>query len=240
MSANVEGCTALVTGGNRGIGRAFVEELVSLGAAKVYCGAREPDSVPVELTRTGAVPVELDVTDDASVSATASRCPDVNVLINNAGLHGRDHLVFADDPDMARAEMEVNYFGVLRMIRAFAPALAASGGGAIVNVVSVAGMFPTGSMGGYSPAKAAAYFLSIIARGELVRQDTSVTALSVGRVDTRMSDFLPDGKIHPREIAVAGLKAMARGERVCDTDFGAIQARARYTLDPVRWERGMA
>ena len=240
MSAAVEGSVAIVTGGNRGIGLAFCEELLAGGAAKVYCGARNVSDVPADLIAAGAVPVQLDITDPESVAAAAAACADTTVVINNAGLHGRDRLVLAADPDMARAEMEVNYFGSLNMIRAFAPVLRANGGGAIVNVLSVAGAIPTAFMGGYSPAKSAALFLSIIARAELEQQETSVTALIVGSVDTRMADHVEGVKEDPRDIAVAGLGAMARGERIFDTDRMAIEARAKYALDPVRWERGMA
>jgi NAD(P)-dependent dehydrogenase (short-subunit alcohol dehydrogenase family) len=240
VSAVVAGSVAIVSGGNRGIGRSFVEELLAGGAAKVYCGSRNLADVPTELLAAGAIAVELDITDPGSVAAAAAACPDVTVVVNNAGLHGRDRLVLASDPDMARREMEVNYFGNLNMIRAFAPVLAANGGGAIVNVLSVAGAIPTAFMGGYSPAKSAALFLSIIARAELEPQDTSVTALVVGSVDTRMADHVDGAKEDPRDIAVAGLAAMARGERIFDTDRMAVEARAKYALDPVRWERGMA
>ncbi len=240
MSAAAQGCTAIVTGGNRGIGRAFVEELLAAGAAKVYCGARDVDAVPAELVAAGTVPVPLDVTDEESVAAAARTCADATVVINNAGLHGRDSLVLATDPGTARREMEVNYFGVLSMTRAFAPVLARNGGGAIVNVLSVAGAIPTVFMGGYSPAKAAALFLSVIARAELEPQRTSVTALVVGSVDTRMAEHVGGVKEDPRDIAVTGLRAMARGERIVDTDRMALEARAKYAVDPVRWERGMA
>ncbi len=236
----VEGCVALVTGGNRGIGHAFVTELLARGAHRVYCGARRIDDVPAELTAAGAVPVQLDITSEAAVAAAASSCADVSVLINNAGFHGRSRLVLTDRPEIARQEMEVNYFGTLNMIRAFAPLLAANGGGSIVNVLSVAGAFPTAFMGGYSPAKSAALFLSTIARAELEPFGTSVTALIVGSVDTRMADHVSGLKEDPRDIAVIGLRAMSRGERTIDTDRMAIEARARYSVDPVRWERGMA
>ncbi len=236
MSASAKGAIALVTGGNRGIGRAFVDELLHAGAVKVYIGSREPfdDALP------GTEVVILDVTDDASVAAAALSCPDVNVLINNAGLHARTRLILTDDPDAARREMDVNYFGTLAMTRAFAPVLAANGGGAIVNVLSVAGAVPTAFMGGYSTSKAAALFLSIISRAELEPQGTTVTALVVGSVDTRMADHVDGKKEDPRDIARIGVAAMARGERVVDTDQMAINARAAYALDPVRFERGMA
>jgi NAD(P)-dependent dehydrogenase (short-subunit alcohol dehydrogenase family) len=240
MSATVAGSVAIVSGGNRGIGRSFVEELLAGGAKKVYCGSRNRADVPAELVDAGAVAIQLDITDAASVAAAAAACPDVTVVVNNAGLHGRDRLVLAADPEVARSEMEVNYFGTLNMIRAFAPVLGANGGGAIVNVLSVAGAIPTAFMGGYSPAKSAALFLSIIARAELEPQNTSVTALIVGSVDTRMADHVDGAKEDPRDIAIAGLAAMARGERIFDTDRMAMEARAKYALDPVRWERGMA
>lgn len=240
MTTAVVGSVALVTGGNRGIGGAFVEELLAGGAAKVYCAARNTADIPAEFLARGVVGVELDVTDVDSVAAAAAACPDLTVLVNNAGFHGRERLVITEQPDIARQEMEVNYFGPLNTIRAFAPVLGANGGGAIVNVLSVAGAYPTAFMGGYSPAKSAALFLSTIARAELEPQGTTVTALIVGSVDTRMADHVVGFKENPRDIAVAGLKAMARGERTVDTDRFAIEARARYAIDPVRWERGVA
>lgn len=240
MGADVAGCVAIVTGGNRGIGKAFVAQLLAGGAAGVYCGARHPEQVPPELIEAGAVPVQLDVTDPESVASAAKKCSDVTVLINNAGYHGRDRLIAAQDPDTARREMEVNYFGPLNMIRAFAPVLEATGGGAVVNVLSLAGAMPTAFMGGYSPAKGAALYLSIIARAELEPQGTSVTALIVGSVDTRMADHVEGAKERPETIAIAGLRAMARGERIYDTDRMATEGRARYSVDPVRWERSMA
>jgi NAD(P)-dependent dehydrogenase (short-subunit alcohol dehydrogenase family) len=240
MSASVADCVAIVSGGNRGIGRAFCEQLLSGGARKVYCGSRDLDAVPPELLDLGAVPVQLDITDEDSVARAVDACGDVTVVVNNAGLHGRDRLVMARDAGMARQEMEVNYFGTLNMIRGFAPVLGTNGGGAIVNVLSVAGAIPTAFMGGYSPAKSAALFLSIIARAELEQQGTNVTALVVGSVDTRMADHVQGIKEDPHDIAIAGLRAMERGERIFDTDRMAVEARAKYALDPVRWERGMA
>jgi NAD(P)-dependent dehydrogenase (short-subunit alcohol dehydrogenase family) len=236
----IEGVTALVTGGNRGIGRAFVTELLDQGAARVYAAARDPGDVDPELREAGAVPVRLDVTDLAQVAAAARTCPDVSLLVNNAGLFAGRRLVLTDDPGPARAEMEVNYFGTLNMTRAFAPVLAANGGGAIANVLSVAAMAPTPFMGGYSTSKAAALWLSAIARAELEPQGTQVTALIVGSVDTRMAAHVEGAKADPREIARAGLRAVAKGEPVADTDQMAVEARARMARDPARYERGLA
>ncbi len=117
----------------------------------------------------------------------------------------------------ARREMEVNYFGVLNMTRAFAPLLGANGGGYIVNVLSVAGAFPAPFMGGYSPAKAAALFLSSITRSELADQGTEVIALIVGSVDTRMAAHVQGRKEDPRDVVRAGLDALDRGEHTWPT-----------------------
>ena len=233
------GSVALVTGANRGIGLAFVRELTARGAKKVYAGVRDPDGLTDEFAGLPVEVVPLDVTDPAAVGAAADACPDVSLLVNNAGLFTNTRLVLTSDPDAARREMEVNYFGVLNMTRAFAPVLGAGGGGHIVNVLSVAGAFPASFMGGYSPAKAAALFLSSITRSELADQGTEVIALIVGSVDTRMAAHVRGRKEDPRAIVRTGLDALDRGEHVTDTDFMAIDARARYARDPVRYERGM-
>ena len=235
------GSVTLVTGANRGIGLALVRELAVRGAKKVYAAVRAPADLAGEFDGLGAVVeiVPLDVTDRAAVQAAATACSDVNLLVNNAGRFENQRLVLTGDPDAARREMEVNYFGVLNMTRAFAPVLGANGGGYIVNVLSVAGAFPAPFMGGYSPAKAAALFLSSITRSELADQGTEVTALIVGSVDTRMAAHVQGRKEDPADIARAGLDALDRGEHVADTDFMAVDARARYARDPARYERGM-
>jgi NAD(P)-dependent dehydrogenase (short-subunit alcohol dehydrogenase family) len=233
------GSVALVTGANRGIGLGFVQELAARGAKKIYAGVRSPAAVTDEFDGLSVEVVPLDVTDLRSVQAAAAACADVSLLVNNAGLFTNNRLVLADDPDAARREMEVNYFGVLNMTRAFAPVLGAAGGGYIANVLSVAGAFPAPFMGGYSPAKAAALFLSSITRAELADQGTEVIALIVGSVDTRMAAHVEGRKEDPRDIARAGLDSLDRGEHVADTDFMAVDARARYARDPARYERGM-
>lgn len=240
MTTSVAGARMVVTGANRGIGLAFVCEALARGAAKVYAGVRDFSAVTDDLRASGAEIVTLDVTDPAQIASAAAHCADANVLINNAGLFTGDRLIMADDPDAARREMEVNFFGPLFTTRAFAPVLADNGGGAIVNVLSVAAIAPTAFMGGYSPSKAAALYLGGIARAELEPQHTTVTSLIVGSVDTRMSAHVEGHKENPRDIAAAGLRAMERGERTCDTDRMAVESRARQALDPVRYETGLA
>ena len=124
---------AFVTGANRGLGLAFVKELLAAGARKVYAAARHPERITLD----GVDRVRLDVTKPDSIAAAASECTDVNLLINNAGVNFWLDFPSRDAVEAARSEMETNYFGPLALSRAFAPVLAKNGGGAIVNVLSV-------------------------------------------------------------------------------------------------------
>lgn len=239
---DIKGCVGLVTGGNRGIGEAFVRELLAAGASKVYVGSRDP-SAAAHLTATDparCTAVELDVTDHAETAAAARDCGDVNLVVNNAGLFLNQTLLGAPDLRAARAEMEVNYFGTLAMCRAFAPVLARNGGGAIINVLSAAALVGIPNMGGYSPSKAAARFLTTAVRAELAGQGTQVTALIVGSVDTRMAAHVEGAKEKPADIARAGLRAVARNIDELDTDRMAVEVRAALALDPKGLEKRMA
>jgi len=239
---DIKGCVGLVTGGNRGIGEAFVRELLAAGASKVYVGSRDPEAAAqvTAIDPARCVAVELDVTDQAEVAAAAHDCDDVNLVVNNAGLFLNQTLLGAPDLATARAEMEVNYFGTLAMCRAFAPVLARNGGGAIVNVLSAAALVSIPNMGGYSPSKAAARFLTTAVRAELAAQGTQVTALIVGSVDTRMAAHVDGAKEKPADIARAGLRAVTRNIDELDTDRMAVEVRAALQLDPKGLEKRMA
>lgn len=239
---NVEGCVGLVTGGNRGIGAAFVEALCTRGATRVYVAARnasEAAEVAARFPGT-AVALQLDVTSEDDVAAAARRCTDVSLLINNAGCFTNRLLIGAPDMSGARQEMEVNYFGPLAMSRAFAPILARNGGGAIVNVLSAAALCNVPNMGGYPPSKSAARSLSAGIRAELADQGTQVTALIVGSVDTRMASHVQGAKEKPLDIALAGLRAIERNIDELDTDPMAVEVRAQLALDPKGMERRLA
>jgi len=239
---DIKRCVGLVTGGNRGIGEAFVRELLAAGASKVYVGSRDPAAAAhlVAVDPARCVALELDVTDHAEVLAAARDCGDVNLVVNNAGLFLNQTLLGAPDLAAARAEMEVNYFGTLAMCRAFAPVLARNGGGAIVNVLSAAALASIPNMGGYSPSKVAARFLTAAVRAELAAQGTQVTALIVGSVDTRMAAHVEGAKEQPADIARAGLRAVARNIDELDTDRMAVEVRAALQLDPKGLEKRMA
>ena len=238
----IQDSVAIVTGGNRGIGEEFVIALVAAGAARVYVGARNPDSARHLAEQFGerVFPVRLDVTDEALVGEVARRCSDTTIVVNNAGEFLHKTLIQADSLDAARREMEVNYFGVLSMCREFAPVLKSNGGGAIVNVLSVGAIVAAPNMGGYSPSKSAARALTTNVRAELASQGIQVSGLIVGSVDTRMATHVQGSKEPPTKIATAGLKAIERNIPEIDTDAMAISTRAALARDPARLEREMA
>ncbi len=238
----IEDSVALVTGGNRGIGEAFVRALLAAGARKVWVGARDPDDAAhLAAEAPGrAVPIRLDVTQPDQITAAAAACGDVSILINNAGALLNQRLIGAESLDDARTEMEVNYFGPVGLARAFAPILARNGGGSIVNVLSSGGLVAVPAMGGYSPSKFAGRAAATCIHGELAAQNTQVTALIVGSVHTRMAAHVAGRKEKPADIAAAGINAIKRGIDDLDTDVMAIEVRASLARDPKALERAMA
>jgi NAD(P)-dependent dehydrogenase (short-subunit alcohol dehydrogenase family) len=236
----IKDSVALVTGGNRGIGEAFVRAFLAAGAAKVYVGARDVANARHLVDEDPrVVAVQLDVSKPEQIEAAAAQCQDVSILVNNAGLFAMQTLLKAPDLSAARAEMEVNYFGPLAMCRAFAPILARHRESAIANVLSAGGIVAVPGMGGYSPSKFAGRAMSTCLRAELAGQNTSVTALIVGSVDTRMASHVEGFKETPATIAEAGLKAIRKGASEVDTDFMAVDVRANLARDPAGFELQM-
>jgi NAD(P)-dependent dehydrogenase (short-subunit alcohol dehydrogenase family) len=237
----IAGASALVTGGNRGIGEAFVRALLEAGAARVYIGTREVANAAALVAELGdrAVPLALDITVPEQVAAAARRCRDVSILVNNAGAFTGLTLLGAEDLDAARTEMETNYFGPLAMCRAFAPVLARHPESAIVNVLSAGALVAVPAMGGYSPSKFAARAMTTCVRAELATQGTTVSALIVGSVDTRMSADVVGWKEAPQAIAAHGVRAIRKGIDEVDTDLMAIEVRAHLARDPKGLEAQM-
>jgi NAD(P)-dependent dehydrogenase (short-subunit alcohol dehydrogenase family) len=145
----IDGSVALVTGAGRGLGRVYARELVSRGAAKVYGAARNPAAV----TEPGVTAIALDITDPERVAQVSEQCADVQLLVNNAGVLEASTFIDAPSLDAARLEMETNYFGTLSRCRAYAPVLAANGGGAVVNMRSVGSFYTDPLVASYGASK---------------------------------------------------------------------------------------
>lgn len=195
--------TALVTGANRGFGRALAAELLGRGVT-VYAGARNPDRVDLP----GAKPIALDITDPASVLAAAQATGDVTVLINNAGSPPVADLL-TSDPNDIRLEMDTHFFGTLAVVRAFAPQIAANGGGAILNVLSGLSWVSFPEAGAYCAAKSAEWSLTNALRLQLVDQGIRVSGLHVGYMDTDMVRSVTDAKSDPADIARIAVDGIA-------------------------------
>ena len=210
----IDGSVALVTGANRGLGQVYARELVARGAAKVYGAARNPAAI----TEPGVTPVRLDITDLAQVAEAARQCPDVSLLVNNAGVMKASTFIDAPGLDAARLEMETNYFGTLSMCRAFAPLLAANGGGAIVNMLSVASFYTNPFTASYGASKAAAWSLTNGVRTELHHQGTLVVAVHAAFIDTDMAAGIDAPKISPESVAQQALDAVEAGQVEVLTD----------------------
>jgi NAD(P)-dependent dehydrogenase (short-subunit alcohol dehydrogenase family) len=216
--------TVLVTGANRGFGRALAAELLGRGAT-VYAGARNPDQVDLP----GAKPIALDITDAASVAAAAQATGDVTVLINNAGSATGADLLAAGLDDI-RLEMDTHYFGTLSVVRAFAPQIAANGGGAILNILSGLSWVSFPEVGAYCAAKSAEWSLTNSLRQQLADRGIRVAGLHVGYMDTDMTATVAAEKSDPADIARIAVDGIAAGAYEILADNASRQAQAALAL----------
>lgn len=216
---------ALVTGANRGLGRHFAQQLLDRGA-KVYATARRPETVDLP----GAEVLALDITDRDSIAAAATAAPDVSLLVNNAGSNAFQNLV-AGDRDRIRLDMDTHYYGTLDMVRAFAPVLAAGGGGAILNVLSAMSWFAYEGAGSYGAAKSAQWGLTNSIRLELAAQHTTVTGMHLSATDTDMVAAYDMPKTDPAKIVAIALDGVEAGLLEIVADEDAARAKAALAGD---------
>lgn len=208
------GQTVLVTGANCGMGREYVVQLLDRGVAKVYAAARDPGTIDIVDPR--VIALQLDVTDEASVTAAAESATDVGVLINNAGI-ARGASVLAPDASQLRAELETNLLGPLAMASAFADRIAKHSG-AIVNVASVLAWMPVGAS--YGVSKAAMWSATNSMRLELASRGVQVMGVYVGLVDTDMASFADATKSTPQDVVRQVLDGIESGaDEVLADDF---------------------
>jgi NAD(P)-dependent dehydrogenase (short-subunit alcohol dehydrogenase family) len=193
--------TAVVTGGQRGLGAAFVQELLSRGAAKVYATSRTPQSSK----NSRVVPLQLDVTDALSVSSLAATARDANIVVNNAGVIGGKSLLHSDLEEI-RAVFETNYFGALRVARAFAPVMARNSPGALVDIHSVLSWAP--GTAAYGDSKAALWSATNSLRIALREQNILVVGVHLSYTDTDMVRHVKAPKNDPNDVAKKVVEAV--------------------------------
>jgi NAD(P)-dependent dehydrogenase (short-subunit alcohol dehydrogenase family) len=237
--SRIEGKSVLVTGANRGIGRAFVEELLAAGAAKVYATARKIETLAdlVDKGEGRVVPIALDVTKADQIEAAAAIHTDVALLINNAGIAAFEGIIDASTAEPARDEMETNYFGTFNMIRSFSTVLGRNGGGAIVNLSSIAAHVNFPVLGSYSASKAAVHSLTQGVRAELAAQGTLVVGVYPGPVDTDMAASFPMDKTPPNAVARAVLDGVEAGVEDIYPDPVSTQMHTGLLGDPKAVEK---
>ena len=240
----LEDSVALVTGANRGLGRALVQSLLERGARRVHAAARTAEAAAAlrALDPDRVSPLVLDVTDPAQVAAAAAAASDVQVLINNAGSLA-SYAVLGAEPDAVRRDMDVNFFGVLALARAFAPALsraAEAGEAALVNVLSVVSLGSMPAVGGYSASKAAAWSLTQSLRGELGARGVRVHAVFPGPIDTDMIRSMGMPKTSPADVARALLDGVAAGTEDIAPDPMSAGMLATWQHDPRAVARQLA
>jgi NAD(P)-dependent dehydrogenase (short-subunit alcohol dehydrogenase family) len=223
---NVKDSVVLVTGANRGLGLNLAKAFLAAGARKVYAAARDTSAIALP----GVTPLQLDVTDAASIAAAVQAAPDVSILVNNAGISLYSTILGADAADKARREMEVNFFAPMAMSNAFAPTLKTNGGGAIVNVLSaLSWLSMAGGSATYSASKSAAWNMTNGLRNELRGQNTLVLGAHMGLMDTDMTKGMDNPKSSPADIANAIVTALQAGQEEVLTDETSRNVKAGLT-----------
>lgn len=209
----IQNSTALVTGANRGIGRELVNALLRAGARKIYAGARDLNSINAttfsDMSR--VVPISIDVTNRELVKALPDKAPDVNLLINNAGVLDFGNILDVPLEAVAR-NFDTNFYGKLIMARAFAPVIERNGGGAMVNILTLVALASMPGLAAYNASKAAAWSMTQSLRASLVARGVAVHGVFPGAVDTDMLAGVEMPKASPAHIAAAVVSGIVAGQ----------------------------
>jgi NAD(P)-dependent dehydrogenase (short-subunit alcohol dehydrogenase family) len=232
---------ALVTGANRGIGKAIVDELLARGASRVYAGVRNPASAQPLVDRYGdrVAPLKLDVTDAADIAAAAPAAPDVQLLVNNAGFASGMGCSVTGNEAGFRDEMEINVFGPLALAGAFRQSIE-SARGTIVNLNSVASLVNFPFAATYSASKAAAHSITQALRAELGAKDVQVIGVYPGPVDTDMAAEVDMPKATPAQVAAAILDGIESGAEDVFPDDMARDIARQWGSQPKELEHQVA
>ncbi|HEX4918331.1 MAG TPA: SDR family oxidoreductase [Limnobacter sp.] len=204
---NIQNAVVFITGANRGLGKAIAQEALERGAKKVYAASRELERINLP----GVIPVKLDVTNANDIEAAAQACSDVNVLINNAGVAAPVGFLDEGAVDATRWMLEANFFGPLRLTRAFKPALLQNGPSAVLNVLSVLSWMAPKPLSVYGASKSAAWGLTNGLRNELSNSSILVSGLHVGLIDTDLTRGFDAPKLSTSAVAKSAWDGLLAG-----------------------------
>ncbi|WP_218043589.1 SDR family oxidoreductase [Paramicrobacterium fandaimingii] len=221
----LNGAVAIVSGANRGLGREFARQLVARGA-RVFAGARDPRNIDID----GVEALPLDITNAEQTAEAARVASTASILINNAGVSTLSRLSDGTLDDIRR-EMEVNYFGTLNMVRAFAPVLARNGGGAMLNVSSVMAWLALDHSNSYGASKAAVWAMTNGLRAELAGAGTQVSSMFMASTDTDMTSSFDIPKHRPEDIVRIALDEFEAGTLEILADDTSVDLKAALSDD---------
>jgi NAD(P)-dependent dehydrogenase (short-subunit alcohol dehydrogenase family) len=223
MKQSLDGRTVFVTGANGGLGEQFVEQALERGARKVYATARNPKRWADAKVQV----ISLDITSSGDIARAVTAAPDVDLLINNAGIAPEGDFITGSADELRRI-FETNFFGTLALANAFAPVLASNGGGTLLNILSAAAWIsiPTG----YAASKAAMWSATNALRAALKSQRTQVIGLLVGMVDTPMTARLDIPKVSAASVVDKAYDGVADGSLEILADEMAQVLKSRLSM----------
>ncbi len=245
MSVAIEKAIALVTGANRGVGRAITEALLEAGAIKIYTAVRDLSSVDELIERYGdrIVPIEFDLTRPDTTVAAAVVAKDVNLVVSNAGVLNISDPLAENAVESLQFQMEGNVYSLIRIAQAFGPVLKANGGGALAQMNSLASLKNFLPFTTYSASKAAAYSVTQGLRDAWAEQGTQVISILAGPLKTDMSDSagMGEGAPSPDVAAEALVDALKSGDFLVYPDAmaeGAGQAYSAFADNVINADQG--
>jgi NAD(P)-dependent dehydrogenase (short-subunit alcohol dehydrogenase family) len=236
---SIQDKVVLVTGGNRGIGKEIVIQLLESGAQKVYSGVRSEGSMSDLVEKYGAriEEITLDVTSEESIALANSKIPTLDILINNAGVIPMGNFSNGNSLETLDANWNVNVRGLVAVTQAFFNKVSASDNGAIVSMSSISGLGNMAFMGTYSASKSAVHSLMQGLRTELKDQSVLVSTVYPGPVDTEMTAGFEVEKASPQSVAIAIINGINEGSEEIFPDEMSRNLGPLYFSDPKELEK---